>query len=211
MRYWPLALLLACVVGAAIFYSRSASRDAVADGEIEHKLDRMIELQQKQEARLQRLESRDMGFDSGATPSSAARAMPPMARAAPAIPTLAERMQAKDRMVADLESRFAAQPVLAAWAVPNERQISDFLAPDHLRKSGLPAPKQYDVQCKSSLCRVHADFASDADADATLQDLYTTIARSLPAAQTFRTTAPDGTVQVVVYANPGRRAQAMGR
>jgi len=211
MRNWPLAVLVACAVGAAIFYGRSTPRDAAATSEIESKLDRMIELQQKQEARLQRLESRDTGFGSGTPPSSAARATTSMAGAAPGIPTLAERMQARDRMIADLESRFAAQPLLAGWAVPNERQISDFLAADHLHKSGLPAPKQYDVQCKSSLCRVHADFASDADADATLQDLYTTIARSLPAAQTFRTTAPDGTVQVVVYANPGRRAQAMGR
>src|SRR5688572_19327388 len=72
------------------------------------------------------------------------------------------RVQAMRR--AELDARFAAEPLDAAWAKVAERELLDAAASDEATMIG-DVPEAFESRCRSRTCRVRATFPPGGDAD----------------------------------------------
>jgi len=60
-------------------------------------------------------------------------------------------------------------------------------------------PQSLDVDCKTSMCRIQADFASESLANDWLTLFATNLGSEMPEASFQHSTNPDGTHRVLVY------------
>jgi hypothetical protein len=112
-----------------------------------------------------------------------------------------EQAEKKAELVArQLESRFRNEAISAKWARETERGLLDSFASSESKAMGVAPPLDADIQCRSSMCRIQADYADDgAAADAAL--VYTMdIANRLPNIYRSTITNPDGTSRILLYA-----------
>lgn len=81
--------------------------------------------------------------------------------------TEADRVKAlaeRDRKMAAFEQSHRAEPVDAAWATKAKTDLDAIVTSDAMQNSGIK-PADYSADCRSSTCRVAAQFKSSGDAE----------------------------------------------
>lgn len=200
------AALLACVVWAANWPSPT-TLGASRSGSIDERLDRLIRAQEAQDQRLERLESL-LASSGKRTPASG----PTAARTAAHLHhedegkeiTPEQKRQKAQELISQLESKFMSEPVSSGWAAGTEKLIDSAFSEKNLAMYDAPKPLSHQAACRSFSCRVQVVYADDMQADSGQQFLLADITSQLPKAKLLRLPRPDGTVEVVAYANTGR-------
>lgn len=170
------------------------------------RIEQLIQLHEAQARRLDRLESL-LATRAGRAPgigsqTSTASHGADEHRDLPLTP--AQAQQKIQGLIAQEESKFASEPLSASWAVPTEKQIDSAFSAKTLEWNQAPTPLSHEATCHSSSCRIEVSYQDDAQADIGQQFFLGDIATRLPKAKLFRLRNPDGTVQLVAYANTGR-------
>ncbi len=106
------------------------------------------------------------------------------------------------------EDAFTNEPLAAAWASSSERAIKNALSAASLAKQGATAPTALESTCHSQTCRISMSFDDDLKADFTKVVLMEQIAETLPRAEIFQQTQPDGSIRYLVYARTAAPAVA---
>lgn len=105
-------------------------------------------------------------------------------------PPLAERRESRRAAQAEqvrrgrdlhqaLAARFAAEPVDAAWASAKEAKLLAASISDEIRRANA-VPKNYRASCRSSICRIGADFDNRGSMEDWLTLFSTGIGGELP-------------------------------
>src|SRR5688572_11551446 len=97
-----------------------------------------------------------------------------------------------------LAARYRSEPRDATWAAAKER---DLLALTRLEQAERmnAMPSSIDIDCKTSSCRIAADFTSQASANDWLTVFTTSLGNSLPFGTTEQKTNPDGSVTIEIF------------
>jgi hypothetical protein len=106
-----------------------------------------------------------------------------------------ERIQ--KRNVAMVQA-FAAEKPDAAWSNAHERDLASLQDSDPMRDAGVKAAN-LDVDCRSTMCRIQADFPDAGAAASWLQIYMGSVGDRLPVATAHKVTNPDGSVRVEIY------------
>jgi hypothetical protein len=117
--------------------------------------------------------------------------------------TAAQAQQKIQDLIGQENSKFASEYVSSSWASPTEKLIDSAISTKTLAWNQAPAPLSQDATCHSTSCRIQVTYADDTQADIGQQFFLGDIASRLPRAKLFRLRNPDGTVQVIAYANSG--------
>lgn len=174
-------------------------------GSLDDRIDLLVRAQEAQSRRLDRLEvllTGRSGHVAGASPRAGALTHEvDEHRDLPLTPAQAD--QKMRDLVAQAEAKFVAEPLSAAWAAPTEKLIDSAFAAKNLEWNQAPAPLAHEAKCHSVSCRIEISYQDDFQADIGQQFMLSDISTRLPKAKIFRLRNPDGTVQVIAYANTG--------
>jgi len=107
--------------------------------------------------------------------------------------------------IRERENKFVNEPLAAAWAASSERTIGKALSAASLAKEGATVPRNLESTCHSDTCRISMSFDNEQQADFTKVVFLEQIGETLPQADIFQQSNPDGSVRYLVYA---RRANA---
>lgn len=131
-----------------------------------------------------------------------AAASPPMSdrmrsRMPDRMPDPANVEAAKAARIAQLEDKFASEPVSAQWAAENTQRIQSFLAEDSLRAAQLPSVDLSAVDCRTTICRIELRTQDGLAAGELTQGILQTVAGQMSAAQIFESEGPGGTTLLI--------------
>lgn len=93
---------------------------------------------------------------------------------------------------------FASQDVNPSWAAAKSREIQQLAASDDIKSAGAKPPVEMKVECRSSLCKVTAEFASNSDAQDWVEIFSLTSGKAFSGGATSVKTLPDGTAELTV-------------
>lgn len=106
------------------------------------------------------------------------------------------------------ETKFQSEPVSARWAATQEQMIAGAFSREQLAKDAAPAPLSHSVTCRSATCRINVVYGdSMASTDAQLSVLGH-IAQTFPHTRMAEVPNPDGTVELIMYADAGNGGPA---
>lgn len=179
---------------------------AASGGSLDERIDLLLQAQEAQARRLDRLEVLLTGRSGHLAGGSQRTGAPAHAEhdEEQDLPVSAAQGEQKMRaLVAQAEAKFVSEPLSAAWAAPTEKMIDSAFTPKNLEWNQAPTPLAHDAKCHSTSCRVEVTYQDDLQADIGQQFMLGDIAARLPRAKLFRLRNPDGTVQVIAYANTG--------
>lgn len=108
-----------------------------------------------------------------------------------------------DRTQAAFASRYGSEPVDASWATIKQAELTKLAVSDQISELGVE-PKNMSVDCKTTMCRVTADFASMSAGDDWFTLYMGNVGTKVPVASYKYVQNPDGTVSINLYAL-GRR------
>ena len=112
-----------------------------------------------------------------------------------------DQMEAQtSKLMREYERQFRTEPVAPAWANSTELAVVDALRSDEAKATGVATPSEFDVQCRSSLCRIDATYPDDGSAGDAMTVLAMDVSDKLPRMHRRTIYKPDGTVQLHVYA-----------
>lgn len=94
-----------------------------------------------------------------------------------------------------LAARYAAEPVDAAWASAKEAKLLAASTSDEIRRSNA-VPGNYRASCRSTVCRIGADFPNRGAVQDWLTLFSTGVGGELPNEAYVVTTNPDGSVHL---------------
>jgi hypothetical protein len=115
-----------------------------------------------------------------------------------------KQVQARvDRTQAAFASRHRNETVDPGWSNAKEVALTKLATSDQIQQLGVDA-RNMAVDCRTSMCRITADFDSMAAGDDWVVLYMNNAAQQLPAASYKYIQHPDGTVTINVYAI-GRR------
>ncbi len=106
--------------------------------------------------------------------------------------------EALERERRDAASAFASEPVNPVWAAATERQLDRVAAQPAIQQNGA-TPKDMQIQCRSSMCRIQSDFGQGSQADDWTLMFMASVGSTMPHALVSQVTNPDGTRSVVIY------------
>ena len=151
------------------------------------------------------------------TPPSASRMpLPGTTAGTPAEDDPDHDSQGLQAALAAQETKFQSEPVSARWAATQEQMIAGAFSRDQLAKDAAPAPISHSVTCRSATCRINAVYGDNmASTDAQISVL-SHIAPTFPHTRMAEVPNPDGTVELILYADagnggPARRNEASHR
>lgn len=101
------------------------------------------------------------------------------------------------------ETAFFNEPRSAAWADRTERMVERALDESALAKEGAVAPMGMETTCHSQTCRISISFADATQGDFTKTVLLQHVVESLPVAEIYHESLPDGSVEYRIYARKG--------
>lgn len=112
---------------------------------------------------------------------------------------MGEATQERIRMRnAEMASSFATEKTDTAWASAHERSLASLQDSGPIRDAGAEA-QNFQAECRSSMCRIQADFPNRSAAEDWLQ-LYTAgLGNNLPVVTAHKTANPDGSVRLEIY------------
>lgn len=109
----------------------------------------------------------------------------------------------QERFKATLSSSFAAQPIDTAWALQTRVELEERLIATAAEQADFPAPQTARMQCRSTTCRIEADYPDEDSAMYGVQLLQSAFSSRLPRAHQYSVNNPDGSVTIVMYASKG--------
>jgi hypothetical protein len=115
----------------------------------------------------------------------------------------AEVQQRVDQTQAAFTSRYNSETVDPAWAGGKEAALSQLAMSPQMREIGAE-PKNLAVDCKSTMCKVTADFPSTSAGDDWFTLYMNNVGAQVPVASYKYVRNPDGSYSINVYA-VGRR------
>ena len=107
--------------------------------------------------------------------------------------------QQVDRTQNAFAARYSNEPVDPAWASGKEAELLGLGVSDPMRQMGAE-PQNMVVDCKSSMCRITAEFASMSKGDDWFALYMNNVGEKVPVASYKYVQNPDGTVTINVYA-----------
>lgn len=110
-----------------------------------------------------------------------------------------ERTEKAARAYDTAPEPFASQPVEPAWSARTEQGLRK-LADDAVFAQADAKPKDMQVECKSSMCEIKSQFASDREARDWTQIYMTNAASQVSLARVRFIPNADGSTQVRIYA-----------
>jgi hypothetical protein len=96
-----------------------------------------------------------------------------------------------------LAARHASEPVDAAWASAKEAKLLAASATDEIRRANA-LPGNYSANCRSTVCRIGADFPSRGAAEDWLTLFSTGVGSELPNEAYIVSRNPDGSIHLDV-------------
>lgn len=138
------------------------------------------------------LARRSPGTTAPATARNMAEMMQKRARMAEATQA---RIQQRNTAMA---SRFSTEKPDPSWAGAHEKELVSLQDSDPMRDAGAKA-ENFQVECRSSMCRIQGDFKDAGAAGSWLQLYMSGVGDSLPVATAHQIRNPDGTVRVEIY------------
>lgn len=149
------------------------------------------------------------GADEDLARSSDATGAAPSRRAAMPAPSAVQGMlggnmdpeearRKQDELAQDLEAAHNAQPVDAAWKGKTEARMTEIAANEGLRESGI-APDGLRADCRSSSCRVSAEFGKPGDADDWATMFITMTGKEFQRVRYVTVPTADGGTEVRIY------------
>jgi hypothetical protein len=108
-----------------------------------------------------------------------------------------------DRTQAAFASRHRSEAVDPAWSNAKEAELTRLATSDQIKQLGVDA-RDLNIDCRTSMCRITANFDSTAAGDDWIVLYMNNVAQQVPAASYKYIRNPDGTVTINVYAI-GRR------
>ena len=96
-----------------------------------------------------------------------------------------------------LATRYAGEPVDAAWASAKEAKLLAASSSDEIRRSNA-VPENYRANCRSTVCRIGADFPNRGAAQDWLTLFSTGVGSELPNEAYIVTNNPDGSVHLEI-------------
>jgi hypothetical protein len=111
----------------------------------------------------------------------------------------AEVQQRVDQTQAAFRARYAGEPVDAAWAGAKEAALAQASVSPQIRELGVE-PGNLAVDCRSTMCRITADFPSTSAGDDWFTLYMNNVATDVPVASYKYNRKPDGTYTIDVYA-----------
>lgn len=116
---------------------------------------------------------------------------------------LAQKKQAVqaqvDQTQAQFSSRFKSERTDTAWAGAKASTLEGLRLSDQMRQMEID-PKNMNVDCKSTMCRITADFPNTSAGDDWATLYMNNVAAEVPAASYKYIQNPDGTVTIDMYA-----------
>jgi len=97
-----------------------------------------------------------------------------------------------------MASRFAAEKSDPAWSGMHEKDLAALLDSDPIRDASAK-PENFRAECRSTMCRIQADFPNRSMASDWLQLYMGSVGDRLPMATAHQVTNPDGSVRVEIY------------
>ncbi|MBB6599244.1 hypothetical protein [Luteimonas sp. MC1825] len=94
--------------------------------------------------------------------------------------------------------RFAAEQVDPAWAPQKEAELAGIAGQPGFATAGVK-PTSLDMDCKSSMCRIDGQFASNGEAEDWILIYMSSVGSALPSSVVSRTQNPDGSTRVEIY------------
>jgi hypothetical protein len=115
----------------------------------------------------------------------------------------AEVQQRVDQTQAAFMSKYNTEPVDPAWAGGKEAALAQLATSPQMQEIGAE-PKNLAVDCKSTMCKVTADFPSTSAGDDWFTLYMNSVGAQVPTASYKYVRNPDGSYSINVYA-VGRR------
>ena len=152
----------------------------------------------------------DVAADTAApTAAPGVRSNPPAARSGTPQAQMAERvdLRAKRReeqiartaaMKRQSAERFAAEQVDPAWAPQKEAELTGIAKHSGFETAGVK-PTDMRMDCKSSMCRIDGQFASNGEAEDWILIYMSSVGSAMPNSVVSRTQNPDGSTRVEIY------------
>jgi hypothetical protein len=110
----------------------------------------------------------------------------------------AEEQAERDRILAQLEQQHNAQPIDPAWAGPAEAALEKLTEDPGLVASQIK-PDAYRSECRTSSCRISADFSSHADAEDWSTMYITNTGRTFQRTRSMVIPTGDGGYEARIY------------
>jgi len=101
----------------------------------------------------------------------------------------------------DLDRQLQSQPVDSRWSAESTRQVEQALTAEKLKEIGAPPPTATDIDCRSSMCRIHMVYERAGDASDASMMLNMEIAKRMPYTRVISEPRADGGVDYIVYAS----------
>ena len=152
----------------------------------------------------------DVAVDTATpTPPPGVRSNPPAARNDTPEAQVNERvdLRAKRReeqiartaaMKRQSAERFAAEQVDPAWAPQKEAELAGIANHSGFETAGVK-PTDMRMDCKSSMCRIDGQFASNGEAEDWILIYMSSVGSAMPNSVVSRTRNPDGSTRVEIY------------
>jgi hypothetical protein len=141
---------------------------------------------------------------TGATPSAenAPREVsvsPDPEEALNTIDRAAREQQARiDQAKQDLIQLYQSEKTNPAWATTKERELLPLTQATQIQQMNA-VPKQLDIDCKTSSCRVAAEFDNAGAANDWATVFTASLGSSMPTGTVQQVSRPDGTITIEVY------------
>lgn len=94
--------------------------------------------------------------------------------------------------------RFAAEQMDPAWAPQKEAELSTIASQPGFATAGVK-PTSLSMDCKSSMCRIDGQFASNGEAEDWILIYMSSVGSAMPNSVVSRTQNPDGSTRVEIY------------
>lgn len=94
--------------------------------------------------------------------------------------------------------RFASEKVDPAWSGVHEQDLASLQGSNPMQDAGVKAAN-FQAECRSTMCRIQADFPSRSMANDWLQLYMGSVGDRLPMATAHQATNPDGSVRIEIY------------
>ena len=187
-----LALVVMVIAGVTLYRQFRSPSTAPAPAQAVESTDRGIAVGRLSPEQIRALARRSPGMSGQATAMDAAAMMEKRKRMAAANQ---ERIQ--KRNVAMVET-FAAEKPDPAWAGAHERGLASLQDSDPMRDAGAKA-RNFQAECRSSMCRIQGDFPDAGMASDWLQLYMAGVGDQLPVATAHQIRNPDGSVRIEIY------------
>ena len=96
------------------------------------------------------------------------------------------------------EAAFRSEKVDKAWATQKETELSGVATSEALAQAKI-VPKAFDVDCKSTVCRLNGTFSTLSEAEDWTLYYMSSVGNALPNTVVSKTQNPDGTTNVEIY------------